>query len=225
MIVYQKIEYLLSIVKSLIYCLLIFKFKEAIRLPILFHFKTKINVDRGSVICLGKRIIYGFGGTYGVSKNKQSFFIVRNGLLIFEGDAVFEQSPSIRVSNTLTTAKENKAICKIGNGFRANKNFYLYITTNCTIGENVLIGDGVKFRDFDGHIIYGNDMALPIKIGVHCWLASDVVILKGVTLGDDCVVSTRSIVTHSICKENICSHSLIGGIPAKVIRNGVYWER
>lgn len=38
----------------------------------------------------------------------------------------------------------------------------------------------------------------PIKVGKHCWIASNVVILKGVTIGDNCCIGAGCIVYKDV---------------------------
>lgn len=52
-----------------------------------------------------------------------------------------------------------------------------------------------------------------IKIGKNCWIGSKVTILDGVNIGDNCVIAAGSVVTKSMP-----ANSVIGGVPAKVIK-------
>ena len=56
-----------------------------------------------------------------------------------------------------------------------------------------------------------NDQPVTIEDG--CWIGANVTILKGVTIGHDSVVAAGSVVTKS-CEP----YSIIGGVPAKLIR-------
>ncbi len=70
--------------------------------------------------------------------------------------------------------------------------------------------------DSDQHAL---DEATPekpeaVRIGRHVWVATDVTILRGVTIGDHSVIGARSVVTRSIPE-----HSLALGSPARRVRS------
>jgi len=60
-----------------------------------------------------------------------------------------------------------------------------------------------------------NDLPLhyPITIGNDVWIAENVKILQGVTIGDGAVVATESFVT-----KDVPPYAMVGGYPAEIIR-------
>lgn len=59
-----------------------------------------------------------------------------------------------------------------------------------------------------------------ISIGEHVWIGNRVIITKGVSIPNDCVVGTGAIVTHPVAE----SHSVIAGVPAKVVKHNINWD-
>ena len=57
------------------------------------------------------------------------------------------------------------------------------------------------------------EYAKPITIKDNCWLASNVVVCGGVTIGEGCVIGAGSVVTR-----DIPPYSLAAGNPCRVIR-------
>ena len=87
-----------------------------------------------------------------------------------------------------------------------------------TIQDNVLIGVNCSILDNDGHSleidnrISGTPKSSEIVIEKNVFIGDNVTILKGVTIGNNAVIASGSIVTKSF-PENI----IIGGVPAKEI--------
>ena len=64
----------------------------------------------------------------------------------------------------------------------------------------------------------GYTNSAPVIIGDFCWIGSNVVIMKGVTIGDGSVIAANSVVTS-----NIPPHSLASGNPAQVVSENITW--
>lgn len=93
-----------------------------------------------------------------------------------------------------------------------------------SVGANGMISSYVQIRTGDSHSIVDMDghrlnLEKSVKIGDHCWLGEGSKVLKGVTLEGDNVVSTGAIVTKSF-NRNV----LLGGIPAKVLKENINWK-
>ena len=87
-------------------------------------------------------------------------------------------------------------------------------------GRRAWIGTGSRVFDSDQHDLDSEhpEITQPVTIGSHVWIASDVTILRGVTIGDHSVIGTRSLVTR-----DIPPHTLAYGQPAK--SKGVIGDR
>ncbi|MDY5583427.1 MAG: DapH/DapD/GlmU-related protein [Candidatus Merdousia sp.] len=53
-----------------------------------------------------------------------------------------------------------------------------------------------------------------VRIGENCWIGADVSIMPGVNIGEGVVIAACACVT-----KNIPPYSVIGGVPAKIIKN------
>ena len=81
--------------------------------------------------------------------------------------------------------------------------------TDISMGVKIFTHDTVKRALSAGK---QNTERKPVSIGKCCFIGTDSVILKGVKLGDQCVVASNSLVNDSYPKRTI-----IGGVPAKKI--------
>lgn len=103
-----------------------------------------------------------------------------------------------------------------------NDGTYLECELNITIGNNVLIGRNVTIRDSDGHdhgdALGKRERSLPVKIGNSVWIGSNAIIQKGVHIGDGAIIAAGAVV----CRD-IPANTLAGGVPARVLKENVYW--
>lgn len=120
--------------------------------------------------------------------------------------------------------------CKVIIGdFTTIESAHLAATENNSIivlGEDCMLAKDVVIRTGDSHSIISNvenkriNYAGNVTIGNHVWIGERVVVLKGVTVNDNVIIGTGSILT-SDCPENTIS----AGVPAKVIKDNVTWKR
>ncbi|MFT7561911.1 MAG: maltose O-acetyltransferase [Flavobacteriales bacterium] len=106
----------------------------------------------------------------------------------------------------------------IGDKCFLNSGIVMLDNADILIGNNVMIGPGTNFytpthsmdykqrRDWEAY-------SLPIKVENDVWIGGNVCICQGVKIGARSVIAAGSVVTHDIPPD-----TLVGGIPAKVIR-------
>ena len=89
------------------------------------------------------------------------------------------------------------------------------------IGNNVNLAQGItvtalnhNFSDTNKRIDEQGVSTNPVTIEDDVWVGANAVILPGVTIGEHCVVAAGAIVT-----KDVPPHSLVAGVPAKVIKN------
>lgn len=105
-----------------------------------------------------------------------------------------------------------------GKGVYANFNLTLVDDTHIYVGDYTMFGPNVTVATA-GHPILpelrqqGYQYNAPVHIGKNCWLGSGVIVLPGVTIGDNVVVGAGSIVTKDL-PDNVVAV----GNPCKVLR-------
>lgn len=209
---------LISVPKTLYFNFRCLPFKNAIKLPFYIHYNVVLGAIAGSKIVLNCKpkmfiIKYGLGGVKGINSNTSQLWL-QSGTIIFNGAANFAEGCSIRNNGNLT----------FGKNFGAGKNCFISCADEISFGDDILFAWNGTVRDSDGHNIYVNGQEKsshkPVHIGNHVWIASEVKILKGVSIPDNCVIALGSVVTKPFNERNI----LIGGYPAKKLQENVSWK-
>lgn len=89
-----------------------------------------------------------------------------------------------------------------------------------TIGDNVMMGPDVVILT-SSHNFERTDIPMRLQKGVRCsvsigndvWIGQRVIILPGVTIGDGVIIGAGAVVT-----KDIPPYTIIGGVPAKIIK-------
>lgn len=141
-------------------------------------------------------------------------------LLFLDKDAKIYVEDSFKIYSGSKVYVNKNAVLKLGSGY-VNNNLNLSCFERIEIGNDVAISENVSIRDSDNHEIVTSSrkMTMPIIIGNHVWIGMNVVILKGVKIGDGAIIAAGSVVNR-----DIPSKCLAAGIPAKVIKTNVDWK-
>ncbi|MFJ4387724.1 acyltransferase [Pseudomonas sp. NPDC089408] len=174
-----------------------------------FHGKNSLNfkgVD--SVIKVGRNVIF---------ENVRIEMLTGSGTLII-GD-------NVRVNGLLQIAPLSKI--EIGENTIFNRQSHL----SAWEGASIKVGRGclcsnVEIRTSDMHSIVdliSGERINPAKSTIiedHVWLGEGVTVYKGVSIGSGSVVGGHSVVTSTVP-----SYTMVSGVPAKVIKKRVSWQR
>ena len=100
---------------------------------------------------------------------------------------------------------DKKANVKIGDNCFFNNDCSITAINSVVIGDGCLFGENVKIYDHNHRF---SNLDLPIKeqgysisgvrIGKHCWIGSNVCILKGAEIGDNCVIGAGCVISGKI---------------------------
>lgn len=110
---------------------------------------------------------------------------------------------------------------KIGNNSSIGPYSYIGCSGFIEIGDNVIFSPRVSIYA-ENHNYESLDLPIKdqgvrksfVRIHDNCWIASNSIILAGVTIGEGSVVAAGSVVTH-----DVPPGSVVAGVPAKVIKS------
>lgn len=141
--------------------------------------------------------------------------------LLTEEGSQFEINGRVEVGSGSYIRIIKNGRLKISDSF-LNENVQITCGDNITIEAGCAIGRDVKIRSYDGHYILeeGYKISSPIHIGKNVWIGQGATILKGVTIGEGAIIASGALVT-----KDVLPHTLVGGVPAKIIKTKVTWRK
>lgn len=128
------------------------------------------------------------------------FVTKKNSNINLRKKIIFERYSNIYVGN--------EADLYIGESTYFNQGAIISCQKSIRIGSHCLFGPNVKIYD-NNHKFKKNvgvsfeHSAKEIEVGNHCWIASNVVILKGSKIGNNCVIGANCVVSGIIPDNSI----------------------
>lgn len=106
---------------------------------------------------------------------------------------------------------------------------YLLCQEGCDIiiGRHCMFSREIEVRTTDAHSLVDLSTGARINqprsvvIGDHVWVGLRALISKGASIPDDCIIGASAFVNSAHTE----SHTVLAGVPAKVVRRGVTWHR
>lgn len=113
----------------------------------------------------------------------------------------------------IISTHSKKAIISIGTncGFSG---VTIGAATEIKIGNNVLCGANSVITDFDWHLDISGTEPAAVIIHDNVWIGLNVVILKGVEIGENSIIGANSLVV-----KDIPPNVIAGGNPCRVLKN------
>ena len=211
------INYIASIPKSLYFNLKIFGFKDGIKFPVIISNNVILEDISGKIEVKNPKpfgIRIGFGPT-DIYSSKHEKTIIKN-----TGKIVFDKKCKIGYGSAIS----NEGYIELGENFSISFRGKIICRKSIKIGKNSLMAWDTLIMDSDHHPIYENEKRINedegIIIGEKNWIGAKSTILKGVVLGDNNVVALGSVLT----KKYKVNHKVIGGLPAKIIKDNIEWR-
>lgn len=199
-----------------------FPLGTALRVPVLIHRGTRLRRLRGSIeLSVPARrgmVVIGYRIT-DIFDERQCRAVWDN----FGGRVTIGGEVSIAPGCQISVGPNGHLT--LGDGFRTNQGVTIICRYKISFGDGCIVSwkcsimdtDFHPIRDKDGKIINYNQ---PVIIGDHVWIGANSQVLKGSIIPEGTIVAAGSTVAGKISG----SHSIIGGVPARVLRSDIYWS-
>ncbi|WP_242057217.1 acyltransferase [Pseudalkalibacillus hwajinpoensis] len=144
-------------------------------------------------------------------------------IILLDHYANFHISGKVSVFNGCKVSVGENATLSIGDNTYINESSRITAVERITIGDSCAISWDVTIIDSDMHSIIEDSKpkihTAPISIGNKVWIGANVLILKGVTIGDNVVIAAGTLVNR-----DIPDNSLVMGNPMKIVKSSIQWE-
>ena len=178
--------------------------------------RSTIRIKKGAKVVAAphSKLLVGYGdsATATFKYSGCNIELLANSTLVLKGCSWIGYSSMLRL--------EPEATLEIGNNTYLAANAHLRAEKSIKIGDNCAISWNVTVLDSDFHDLEVNGevalRAAEVCIGNNVWIGNNVIILKGVKIGDYAVVGAGSVVTR-----DVPSYTAVAGNPAKIIKTDV----
>lgn len=196
-----------------------FPWKIAKRLPIVFFKDSYAEICGKGKIILTDSFIEGNGHVFVGQEIKDFDYQCEKTYLHIEGTLTFGGTVRIRRGAMIDICGK----MSIGDDIVVGPRTRIRAHNNIMIGNMVRIAHETQIFDTNFHYTENvtnpqyNPISFPIRIGSYCWIGNRTTISKGTVLPDHTTVASNSLVTKDY--SNLSPYSLIGGMPAKLLRS------
>ena len=208
-----------SLLKSIYLNFRCLPFKQAVSIPVFVYRHTEIISLKGSICfkCDIRPRLVRWGWDYGYRSSGNSRIRI-DGCVVFKGSAFFSAASKVAVFK--------KGTLLMGDDSRIWENCLVYCLQLIKLGKKTEITYQTSIMDTDFH--YSVDVnsrkiyprSKPIIIGDYVWVGNRASVKKGTIIPNFTTIAS-SYTVLSKDYSHIPPHSILGGIPAKVIKNGV----
>lgn len=213
--------------KMIVFNFKYFKFSEAFLFPVFISRNVYLRQMKGNVEILEDkletgmiRIGYGNVGIFDKKKSRAIWEV--SGKVIFRGET------NIGHGSKIIVGEAGNLI--FGKRFTISAESTIVCFHKIEFGSDCLLSWDILAMDTDFHKIYSLESNEQLNkneeifIGDKCWIGCRSLILKGSLLPSNTILAANSLVTTNK-NSKMASNSILGGMPLKALKEGVFWTK
>lgn len=195
-----------------------------------YRYRSSIAGKNNKIICKGnirksRIIITGNNNTVEIGAES---FISDNYIYIRGNSHTLKIGQQCRLQHAEFWFEDHSGTIAIGDSTTI-QSAHLAVTephSSIQLGQDCMLSTNIEIRTGDSHSIIDLNtnqrinQAQNVQIGNHVWIGAKAIVLKGTQVGENSIIGTGSIVTGKVPQNVIAV-----GIPARVVRENVTWDR
>jgi len=214
---------LLGLPKTVWFNLRYLPWRQAVRLPVWVSHRVWL-LRMGGRVSVSEGV--GFGRVQIGFSHVGVFDQVRcRSIWEVSGEVDFEGACGIAHGCKISVTQEGHLI--LGEGCSLNAESTIYCCQRVAIGAGAMVSWQVQVMDSDLHKIMDAQTGrrlnadAPVSIGERVWLGSRAMVCKGTRIAAGSIVAAGAVCSGELGPEN----AIFAGVPARLLREGVVWER
>ena len=215
----------MNIWKSVYFNFKVLPARQAIHLPIHLYGKWNFRFLRGKIKIPLEQVKF---GSYRFGFDTAGYFTYSISTISIHKGSKIELGEGVRIGQGVQICLYPNATLRIGNFSSLGDNVKCICYQSIVVGKSADITWDCQITDFNSHYMLDRksnsipNICKPVNIGDYCWICNKTLVMPGTILANRVVVAASSLLNRNYIKINIQEGSLIGGIPAKLIKTGVY---
>ena len=208
-------------IRTLYFNFRMFEFQTAVKLPVLFYGKVKFNSLKG-------KIIFNAPITRGMVKFGYNLEIIKKAIGVSELkiDGTLLVNGSFVIGIDAIVIIEKRGILEIGEHSHLGSRTRTVVTKKVSLGRYFRLSQESQILDSSFHFMIDSETNEvkrfngEIIMNDYCWVGNRTTIMKNTITPRYTTIASNSLLNKDYTKE-IPEKSIIGGIPAKLIRKNI----
>ena len=212
----------INIIKTIYINFRCLPFKQAILFPIMCYGPIRFRQLSGKIILKEMRrgaLKIGVDACGYRTKGTTTFTLLKGATMKVDGSVLIYQGASVFVGKN--------AVLTMRNCSTLGDDAEIVCFKRITIGISTDLTWQCQVTDFGSHFVMDcetgrvNTLFREVELGNYCWIGNRTTIQPGTRLPDWTIVASNSLLNKNYVTLGLQSYSLIGGQPAKLLRQGV----
>ena len=215
----------MNLIKTFVFNYKLLPLKQAVKLPIFMYGKWNTRSLKGKIIIDSDTIE---SGMFKFGFDTAGYFTAAISTLSIHDNATFHIAKGIRIGQGVQICVFPKASLILKDRAALNDNVKVICSKRIEIGVNTSVTWECQIMDYNSHYVLDMStrriasISKPVILGDYCWICNRTIVMPGTVVPNRIIVASGSLLNRDYIKMGINEKSLIGGSPAKLIKEGVY---
>lgn len=215
----------LNLFKTIVFNYKLLPFKQAVKLPIFMYGKWNLHSLKGRIIIHADNVtteMFRFGA------DTTGYFTAAISTFSMLDNSMLQISFGVRIGQGVQICLLPGSKLVLKEKASLNDNVKVICSSNIEIGERTDVTWECQVTDYNSHYVMEksatqvSSISKPVIIGDYCWIGNRTSIMPGTVLPNRVIVTSNSLLNKNYIDKGIKEYSMIGGCPAKPIKEGVY---